>query len=301
MFITRYWLFVLLLYGCWACSSGTAPKVQRVLTDSTFYAVFKQVPEMKASRIIDKKQLRDYNLRPKSIRCDSSFIYRHICEYDNYCDPCEGCHRPYDLLQKKQLNDSIYLLVVGQKDFMPTIPKVDIDQHESKIILLSYNVNRSEKPIDRLMLYSKRMGQSEMMAFINKDFTIRTTQCYSYRDCQKRHPDDMADFTSIDILVKNYNILPNGHFDLRAYMKGSEIGLYVAEGYYHPSTLNTHFKLDDSSDVYVSEFWQYSYDPKTKKKVKKGMVETHLQYEKFTARLTRQGELIVTDSVRRYR
>jgi hypothetical protein len=86
-------------------------------------------------------------------------------------------------------------------------------------------------------------------------------------------------------------------------MEGRTEGSYIAERYYQSiGEPFTHFKLNDSSVVHIEEIWRYSIDPKIKMKVKKGIGDwryVYKHYEKFTARLTRDGDLIITDSVRR--
>ncbi len=77
-----------------------------------------------------------------------------------------------------QLNDSIY--VVSYFEYDDKLSKLRNEKIKPKLFILTYNVNKSEKPIGKLVLYSYDKGMSELWSRIDSNFNIETNHHLSW-------------------------------------------------------------------------------------------------------------------------
>lgn len=291
----RYWILLILCYLCWACSTKTDPKAQRVLTDTTFYAVLKQVPELKLP-LKDKKWFFDDSLKEGYSlhwnKTDSTFMVNYMCLYENYCYPdepfsCGG--RPFFLLGKKQLNDSVYVIIY-RTNYISATTKESPLLRDQRAIVMTFNVNQSCRAIDRLVISGYSLGRYEQVGCIDSFFNIHTTRISSMLDCQKHVQNNIP----LDIINEEYKLLPDGRIRLTKVMKSFTV--------YGQFSKDNHFYIEDSSSIRIDEIKQYRIDEKTGKRSLIKVIEPHnnyVFYERLTARLTPEGELVITDSLRR--
>lgn len=276
---------MLWLFG--ACKQP-APQHTRVLTDTLFYNTLSKVPELQFPLLIDEGWLthpkdKGYYLWNE----DSTFQFRYICEYDNFCDYCDGCFTEHSILGKKQVSDSVYIIAY---ETVESGRSGNLLEKDAKIILLTFNINRSQKTVDRLLLYSMNKGRSQMVTYLSPKQRITTLQTISKEGCQKPLLDDPT--IPLELRVKEYQLLPSGQFDFVAYTEAYTKGDYTTDG---------HFRIIDSTDVRIGDCWQLVTDSVTHKKKRKGIAGQYIDfyYEKFQAKVTREGKIIITDSVRK--
>lgn len=98
------------------------------------------------------------------------YIEKYLRVYKNFFSPMDkGIDPNYFILNADKINDSIYYLICGVEYF----------KQKKEIYLFSYNFNRSFLPIDRIVLYSYMMNESQVESIIKPDSTILTTHIYS--------------------------------------------------------------------------------------------------------------------------
>lgn len=280
MFITRYLILALLLYGCWACSSGTSPKAQRVLTDSTFYVVLKQVPEMKLPVLIDQQFLYDESERPKSVLPDSNFIKKFIsCNNIWYPNMDFKDHKGYgyELRGKKQLNDSVYILLV-QIVGTSCEPKYR-KQLNNYLDFLVYNVYQSTKPVETIKIGDYSLlckGPRQTTTYIDSSWNLINTNF------------------AVDLLHVVGNIFPIRVLCCKGQLKANgrfQRSTTVAASINSSLTPSHELKIVDSSKVEIMSYLRH-YKARNPNRI---LLEETVKNKLPIARLTREGDLIVTD------
>ncbi len=239
------------------CSNWRTPLIKRdkVLTDTVFYSTFKRaillnLPSSFISMPNDTQLifLDDWRgvSQSSKVTKDSLFLYRYICEYDNYCllKKC-AIGSEYGLYKAIQLNDSIYILTYFDYD-----EKWSISgnlETQPKIYLLSFNVNKSEKPVGKLVLYEYEKGLSELRSTIDSDFNIETNHYLSWKGFHKQYPNLEAYDINLKHINRKYRLKPNGEFELYRYIDA------FVRGVQHE---DQHFSLSENDTLYFITAWE---------------------------------------------
>ncbi len=234
-----------------------APKIERnrVLTDTVFYSTFKRASPLKVPTTINSMP-NDSQVtlldawRGVSVsshaKNDSLFLYKYICEYDNFClfKKC-AMGSEYGMYKALKWNDSIYILTYYDYDERWSKSRNKITQ--PKIYLLSFNVNKSEKPVSKLVLYEYEKGLSELWSSIDSDFNIETNHYLSWKDFHKQYPNLELHDISLKFINRKYRLKANGEFELYRYIDATMRGVQYED---------QHFSLAKNDTLYFTTAWE---------------------------------------------
>ena len=230
-------LFTLQLSGCNSANEQTR---KDLYTDTD--SLLSDVLRNKTSKLsLPAKFLvgDSLNIRGLSTRdyVDNAFLHKYICDYDNFCEQNYSiiCEHAYD----KSLRISDSICVISIVEFS--------DITKSKILLLSFNTNRSSNPVDKLVVSGFYNGKYQLESFIDSSFTISMFHILSSKGYTK-HPLGKPDSLSNVMLVhRRYRLNEAGYFEPTVYLEG-----YIKS----IQNKNQHFKIVNNSEIYVHETWR---------------------------------------------
>lgn len=244
-----------LLIGCFS-SRTPMNKVNKVLTDTIFYSTFKRAFPLNLptsfksmpndSELILLNGLRGVFLSSKVKHDDSIFLYKYICEYDNFCleKKCvDGSE--YGLHKAIQLNDSIYILTYF--DYDEKWRRYGNIETQPKIYLLSFNVNKSEKPVGKLVLYEYEKGLSELWSSIDSGFNIESNHYLSWKGFHKQYPNKESYDINLKFINGKYRLKANGEFELYSYIDAIQLGVQYED---------QHFSLSNNDTLRLITAWE---------------------------------------------
>lgn len=247
-------ILVLLFIGC-TDRSTPYHRSNKVLTDSVFYSTFQRISPLKTpcsfmsipndSELVKLTFVQNIWETEKRTT-DSLFLVRHICEYDNFCRFQNMAEQEvYELFQGVRLNDSIYIITYFDMDIRDV--RWGHFDAQPKIFMLSYNVNKSEKPVDKLVLYGHEKGAFELWSTIDSDFKIETNHHISMKYFQKPILAYTEDGIDLYFNIRKYHLKASGEFELISYLSGFRPGVQNED---------EHFSYSENDTVILDIGWE---------------------------------------------